>query len=714
MKFAFRNILILFVCLSTNVFSQKKLTYDNYRDSFLKYEFSDTSLTRFYLKKLYPIALKDKSHDKLTDYYLLSGWFAQDHADFNLAMKYFKKSADISKKYSLKIREATAYGNMANLYDDLSEPDKCMRFHQLSLSMCEEILKAGTKDSNEWKRAMTGKSAALGNLSALYKDAKNYKKALALCYEGMEIDSLLENYDFLSTGFAAIANIYRRLGKSDSAMLMLRKSIMVKNKSYEGKNYINLDGLYQSLHSIGNIHFDLKNYDSAQFYYDKSNEISLKAGDDFHQIFVFNSLGDVELAKKNPAKAVVLYLKGYQLALELSSDERVFYLSKNLADAYEMAGDLRNTVKYLRINSAYKDSITNYEKIRSLGKAEVQYQFKHQTSLDSLNYTKKMQAKDKLQAAENAQHEAEASRKNFMLFGVIGILIVVSIFSVYLVRLYRANKRATAIITEQKKITEGHLLIIEEKQKEIVDSINYAKRIQYALLAHEEVMKNNLPEHFVLFKPKDIVSGDFYWYTRYKSQKNDFSFLAVCDSTGHGVPGAFMSLLNISFINEAITEKNIIEPHFVFNHVRNRLIQNLGIEGQKDGFDGILLRIDHVNGEMDYAAANNSPVLVNENETKTLPCDKMPVGKGEITDSFKKYSIPSGYSGMIYLPTDGYSDQFGGEKGKKLKFASMLKIFNGIHTEKMEMQPRILNDRFEDWKGHLEQVDDVCIIGIRV
>lgn len=706
--------LIFLSCFAANGFSQKKLTYDNLRDSFLRYEFSDTTKTRGFLKQLYPIALKDKTYDLLTDYYILEGWFAEDHADFNLAMKYFNKSAEIAKKHKLKIREATAYGNLGNLYDDLSEPDKCMRFHQLSLSMCEEILRAGTKDSNEWKRAMSGKSAAMGNLASLYKEAKNYRKALALCFEGMKIDSAMKNYEFLSTGYAAIANIYRRMGKSDSAMMMLRKSVQVKYKTERGKNYINLDGLYQSYHSIGNLFFDWKNYDSAQFYYNKSNEISIKAGDSYHQIFVFNSLGDIELAKKNAAKAVALYLKGYQLAVELNSDERIYYSSQNLADAYEMAGDLRNAIKYLRINGSYKDSITNYEKIRSLGKAEVQYQFKHQSSIDSLNYVKKMQAKDELQAAENAQHEAEASRKNFMLFGVIGILVVVSVFSVYLVRLYRANKKATAIITEQKKITDGHLLIIEEKQKEIVDSINYAKRIQFALLAHEEVMRNNLPDHFVLFKPKDIVSGDFYWYTKYKNEKSEFSFLAVCDSTGHGVPGAFMSLLNISFINEAITEKNILEPNEVFNHVRNRLVQNLGIEGQKDGFDGILLRLDHKRKNMKYAAANNSPVLVNENETKTLPCDKMPVGKGELAVSFTNFEIPDDFKGMIYLPTDGYSDQFGGEKGKKLKFASMLKIFNEIIQKSMQEQSMILNNRFENWRGNLEQVDDVCIIGIRI
>jgi serine phosphatase RsbU (regulator of sigma subunit) len=290
----------------------------------------------------------------------------------------------------------------------------------------------------------------------------------------------------------------------------------------------------------------------------------------------------------------------------------------------------------------------------------------------------------------------------------------VLVFSVYLIRLYRGKKRAHEIITAQKKLTDHHLEIIAEKQKEIVDSINYAKRIQYALLAHEEMLKKYLPEHFVLFRPKDIVSGDFYWFTHFKDEKREFSYLAVCDSTGHGVPGAFMSLLNISFINESITEKNILEPNLVFNHVRIRLMENLGKDGQNDGFDGILLRLDHHSGKMDYAASNNSPIFINEEETIVLPCDKMPVGKGELSNSFGLFEIPQGKSGILYLPTDGYSDQFGGEKGKKLKFSNMLKYMNEIYKNPLSEQSAILNSKFEKWKGELEQLDDVCIIWIKI
>jgi len=257
----------------------------------------------------------------------------------------------------------------------------------------------------------------------------------------------------------------------------------------------------------------------------------------------------------------------------------------------------------------------------------------------------------------------------------------------------------TTEIQQQKEI-------IEEKQKEIVDSINYAKRIQYTLLANEEVLKTNLRQYSVMFRPKDIVSGDFYWCT---SNENGF-YLAVCDCTGHGVPGAFMSLLNISFLNEAINEKKISEPNEVFNFVRGRLVSNM--EGGRDGMDAILLRF--FDGSITYAAANNRPVLIQNGHYKELAADKMPVGSGIKSESFTLFQARTQSGDTLVCYTDGFADQFGGPKGKKFKYASL----NQLLTETATLTPDLLNEKlqmvFDEWKGELEQVDDVCVIAIRI
>ncbi|HLP13633.1 MAG TPA: two-component regulator propeller domain-containing protein [Flavobacteriales bacterium] len=313
--------------------------------------------------------------------------------------------------------------------------------------------------------------------------------------------------------------------------------------------------------------------------------------------------------------------------------------------------------------------------------------------------------------------------------------------------LKRLVDERTVEVIEQKKEAEiqrdkaeEQKLIVQSKQKEITDSINYARRIQYSLLAQDEVLQQNLPGHFVFFKPKDIVSGDFYWATKVPGLKHsgvekttdkkenqpatgyevlDNFYLAVCDSTGHGVPGAFISLLNISFLNEAINEKNISAPNEVFNYVRQRLVQNA--EVGKDGMDGTLIRIKTLDVAgmreivlFDYASANNRPVVVRNGELIDLNVDKMPVGKGEIMKPFNAYGFPVKKGDMVYLYSDGFGDQFGGPKGKKYKVKRLQKFLLSIHDKSLEEQKQHLYNEFNNWKGDLEQVDDVCVVGVRI
>jgi serine phosphatase RsbU (regulator of sigma subunit) len=265
----------------------------------------------------------------------------------------------------------------------------------------------------------------------------------------------------------------------------------------------------------------------------------------------------------------------------------------------------------------------------------------------------------------------------------------------------------------QKAIVEQKT-IIEEKQKEILDSINYAKRIQFSLLTGEAVFKSHLPEHFILFNPKDVVSGDFYWAT----PVSDGFVYITADCTGHGVPGAFMSLLNISKLSQVINEQNISRPDLVLNHVRTEIIHALNAENgeeSKDGMDAILCKIDLKNMKLEYAAANNSFYIIRNNSVIHCKCDKMPVGIGHddsLSFTYNQLALEKG--DMIYTLTDGFADQFGGSKGKKFKYKQLEDLLLSIHHQPLKAQQQLLQKVFTDWKGILEQVDDVLIIGIRV
>ncbi len=270
-----------------------------------------------------------------------------------------------------------------------------------------------------------------------------------------------------------------------------------------------------------------------------------------------------------------------------------------------------------------------------------------------------------------------------------------------------------------RKLAEGKLRDslneIEEKNKEILDSINYAQRIQHALLASESMLKKNLPEHFVLFNPKDIVSGDFYWACE---AHNKFYFV-IADSTGHGVPGAFMSLLNISFLNEAINEKGIQRTNEILAHVRQRLIASLAIEGVSeggnDGMDCILMALDTKKNILEVSCAHNPLVIIRGQELIEIAADKIPVGKSVKNEMpFTLHTIDLKKNDILFAFTDGFADQFGGPKGKKLKYKQLCETLISNKDLPMRTQRENLLNLFTGWKGNLEQVDDVLIAGIRI
>ncbi len=294
------------------------------------------------------------------------------------------------------------------------------------------------------------------------------------------------------------------------------------------------------------------------------------------------------------------------------------------------------------------------------------------------------------------------------------ILILSSVFFAVVLILsvnrYRAKQKSYVKLNEYKNQVVIQKERIEETQKEITDSIHYAKRIQDSLLTPKEFIDNYVASSFILFKPKDIVSGDFYWAT----EKDHFFYLAVCDSTGHGVPGAFVSLLNIGFLSEAINEKHIIDPNLILDYVRQRLIGSVSKEGQSDGFDGIILRVDTQTKQIVYAAANTNSILVSNNKIIELEKDKMPVGQYEQITPFNLYTLDYKSGDILYLYTDGFADQFGGPKAKKLKYKPLNELLLGMHQLPMDEQKDKLNDFFNSWKGNLEQVDDICLLGIKI
>ena len=232
-------------------------------------------------------------------------------------------------------------------------------------------------------------------------------------------------------------------------------------------------------------------------------------------------------------------------------------------------------------------------------------------------------------------------------------------------------------------------------------------------------MDNN--NFFILYKPKDIVSGDFYYALSYKSaeSKKEIFYICAADCTGHGVPGAFMSMLGVSSLNEAILEKNISNPNEILNDIRSTIITSLNPEGSdeeaKDGMDCVLCAYDFEEKILHYAAANNPLWVIRNGELEEYKADKMPVGKyGDANKSFSHQNLNLQEGDVIYIFTDGYADQFGGPKGKKFKYKQLEEKLMEVHQKPLFEQKNILAKVFDEWKGNMEQVDDVLVIGMRI
>ena len=304
----------------------------------------------------------------------------------------------------------------------------------------------------------------------------------------------------------------------------------------------------------------------------------------------------------------------------------------------------------------------------------------------------------------------------YFVYVVLLIVFIYVIIKIYTKRLTQQNIQLENIISERTKTIVNQNSELEHKNKEITDSINYAQRIQKSLLASDNLLNKNLKNYFVFFQPKDIVSGDFYWGAELDE---DRFVLVTADSTGHGVPGAIMSMLNISCLNEAIEGQKLKQPKDILNYTRYKIIKHLSNdgsqEGGKDGMDCSLVCFDLKNNQLTYSAANNPIWIVRDGIIIELKPDKMPVGKHDRdSESFSEYVVQLYKNDVIYTLTDGMPDQFGGPKGKKFMYKQLKELLVSLSELPMSEQKEKLSSEFNKWKTGIEQVDDVLLIGVRI
>ncbi|MGE0567646.1 MAG: tetratricopeptide repeat protein [Bacteroidia bacterium] len=621
----------------------------------------------------------------------------------------------------------------------LNDPDSCFIITERQISFCNEKLKI-YKNEIVRTRLLKALGSNYNNLGFLYNEKGLGAQALELYLKGLDIQKQVNdkraigqsynNIGFVFYGLKDAVNAYsyykealliRREIKDSNGVaqtlnnigLMLKKlgdpdcksqieDACLKSGRLKAINYYeesrqimerlnNISGVTTAVNNLGGVYKDLKDYDKALDYYLLALTFRQGGKNMYALGITLNNIGSVYFAKGDVFLATEYVNKAYKIAKEMNHPMLLTQVYSMLIQLAKEKGDFETAFNYLQENIKLNEMLNGATVSKEVEKIKLEHDFNEKRLQDSIKVDNERQIL-------NLKISQEATKRKFLIAGLIALFFASLIFYNRMV-----------VIKSQKKIIENQKKEVELKNSEIVDSINYAKRIQYTLLAKDEFLYQNFPEHFVFFKPKDIVSGDFYWATVHNGRK----YIAVCDCTGHGVPGAFMSLLSIGFLSEAINEKGIEDPAEIFNYVRQRIINNVNKDGQKDGFDGILLSIDENSNKASLVAANNKPVLVRDGSIEILEANRMPVGIGIIEEKFKSTDLELRKGDTLYLYTDGFADQFGGPKGKKFKYKSLNELLAKISSNGSSEQKEILNTVFNSWKENLEQVDDVCIVGLK-
>ncbi len=646
--------------------------------------------------------------------------------ELDASFQYANKARDLSIKIKFLKGEAKAYNRIANLCMEFGNNQAALKNHQAAIKIRKEI----------------GDNAGLANsyndIGNSYYTLGDYVSALENYFASLKIKEELKDRKGLISIYNNIGNVYYDLGNYKEAIknhaLSLKLSEQANDKRGIASSYNNLGIVYYGLHNysealknhtaslaineeLGDKMAIARAYSNIAIVQDNTNEFESSVKNSLAALAIYQEVGDEQGMEMVYTNLSVAYfnLKKYkeaeeygvnalQISQKLDDLKGIKESALALSNLYNVQEKYDKAIVNYKLYVNAKDSLLNVDNAKKTVRLEMNYLFQKKTSADSL----KAADEKKIVAIQLKQEKLQ----RYVLYGGLGLVFL---FAVFMVSRFRISQKQKKIIEQQKKEVEHQKELVDEKQKEVMDSIHYAQRIQKALLASDGLLKQHLPDYFILYKPKDIVSGDFYWATK----SNNKFYMVAADSTGHGVPGAFMSLLNISFLNEAITEKGLQRPNEILDHARLRLIDALKLdgsaEGGRDGMDCTLLVFDQFNTTLNYAAANNNFFIIRSKEIIICEADKMPVGKSPKDKepfSLKKVELQKG--DIIYMMTDGLQDQFGGPNGKKFKSQRLQELIVANCHLALNEQKAVIENAFENWKGKLEQVDDVCLIGIKV
>lgn len=604
------------------------------------------------------------------------------------ALYYYNISFDYATMLADSETMSYIYSNMGNIYRKSGNYTRALDLYLNSVKICEATGNRG------------GLTSAYNNIGLVYDDMGSFDLALDFYSKSLKIAYEKNDSDAVARAFSNMAIVYNEKGDPEKSLEYDLKSLELNRAMRDTASEA------ISLVNIGVYYYDKGDLKTALDYYNKAFQIKTRLNDKKGLANLLGNLSLIYSRMGDTGKAEQALEEALRLAVEIRVPKLQIELYLHLSELFEKT-DFRKSFFYFRKYSELKDSLFNSETAKQF------------SDMEKKHANEKMENEIKLLTKDKELSDAEKKKNRLRMVFISFMLLLMVAFSVVVLMGYRNKQKANLKILEQS-------LKIEEINKEVFASIRYAKRIQDALLKEEEHVTAHLPEHFVFYKPKDIISGDFYW----SLERNGVWYLAVADCTGHGVPGAMMSMLGIAFLNEICSGEKFLDPAHILDNLREKVIKELGQTGKegdtKDGMDISLCCFDLPGNKLFWSGANN-PLWIIKNQSTPgkneedeidrimteIKGDKQPVGFFESRKSFTSHEISLQKGDCIYLFSDGFADQFGGPKGKKFKYSQLKKTLFRLRKKPMIEQKQELSGVFEEWRSGFEQIDDVCIIGVR-
>lgn len=651
---------------------------------------------------------KADAYNNLGIIYFYQGDYQQSLENYFISLKIRKESGD-------QQGIATSYNNIGIIYDYQGNYPEALNAFFKALKMTEKLLSQARKQKNADKIKLSnqGIANAYNNIGNIYASQTKNAEALKNYESCLRIMKEIGDPKGIATCYNNIGLIYSEEKEFEKALISFDSSLQISNEIGDKRAVATI------YNNIGFIYAQQRKYTETLQNYFESLKMREELGDKWGIASCYSNIGNVYVNQNKVREGREWLVKALQLSRKIGSKESIENSYMGLSKADSLSGDFKNAYTNYRMYIIYRDSILNEESKEKSMQANLQYQFDKKAAEDSIVFAKKSEIQSialekKNIEVEKQEAELQAGRsRQYMLYGGLGLVLL---FAGFMYNRFKITQKQKQTIEEQK-------IIVEEKSKEILDSINYAKRIQEAIIPSTKMMEEHLKNGFVFFKPKDVVSGDFYWLEK----TTDAIFLAVADCTGHGVPGAMVSVVCHNALNRSVREFGLTETGKILDKTKELVLEQFdkGEEDVKDGMDISLCKFKILNNatiSIQWSGANN-PLWYSENGIiKEIKADKQAVGKGDQSVRFTSHTINLPKGSALYFFTDGYADQFGGPKGKKLMYKRFKELLDEIHEKEMNQQKTILEDYFNSWrlwnvkeggKG-IEQVDDVCVIGVRI